>query len=90
MPHELGVGREVDPARPSDVGSVGTVLADGVEDDVVGLAVPREVRCVSRSTWSAPSERTSSTFSVSHTAVTWAPKCLASCTAAVPMEPEAP
>ena len=39
---------------------------------------------------SAPSERTSSTFFVSQTAVTSAPKCLASCTAAVPIDPVAP
>ena len=35
-------------------------------------------------TSSAPSERTSSTFFVLQTAVTCAPKCFASCTAAVP------
>ena len=41
-------------------------------------------------TSSAPSDLTSSTFFVLQTAVTWASKCLASCTAAVPMDPEAP
>ncbi len=38
----------------------------------------------------APSERTSAMFGVSATAVTVAPRCRASCTAAEPMAPVAP
>ena len=38
----------------------------------------------------APSERMSSTFGVLHTAVTWAPAWTASCTEAVPIDPDAP
>ena len=38
----------------------------------------------------APSDFTMSTFAPLHTAVTVAPKCLASCTPAEPMLPEAP
>jgi hypothetical protein len=41
-------------------------------------------------TEAAPSERTNSTFEVLHTAVTWAPKCRASCTAHEPTPPPAP
>src|SRR5579871_780529 len=41
-------------------------------------------------TWSAPSDLTRSRFLVPHTAVTSAPKCRDSWTAAVPMDPEAP
>ena len=41
-------------------------------------------------TWSAPSERTRSTFAVLHTPVTSAPNALASCTAKVPTPPDAP
>ena len=41
-------------------------------------------------TWSAASDLTRLTFLVLHTAVTSAPKYLASWTAAVPMEPDAP
>ena len=41
-------------------------------------------------TWSAPIERTRSTFAVLHTPVTSAPKALASCTANVPTPPDAP
>ena len=41
-------------------------------------------------TWSAPSDRTNSALRTLHTAVTSAPKYLASCTAEVPMLPDAP
>ena len=41
-------------------------------------------------TWSAPSDRTRSTFRVLHTPVTSAPNGLASWTAKVPTPPEAP
>src|SRR5512141_1347865 len=41
-------------------------------------------------TRSAPSERDCSTFRALHTAVTSAPKTLASCTAKVPTPPDAP
>jgi hypothetical protein len=41
-------------------------------------------------TWSAPRERTMSTFVVLHTAATSAPNALASCTAKVATPPEAP
>ena len=41
-------------------------------------------------TWSAPSERTSSTLRVLQTPVTSAPKCFAICTANVPTPPDAP
>jgi hypothetical protein len=41
-------------------------------------------------TSSAPSDLTISTFFVLHTAVTCASKYLASCTAAVPTDPDAP
>src|SRR5436305_9723464 len=41
-------------------------------------------------TWSAPSERSRSNFPVLSTAVTSAPKYLASCTANVPILPPAP
>ena len=41
-------------------------------------------------TWSAPIERTSSTFRVLVTPVTSAPKALAICTANVPTPPDAP
>ena len=41
-------------------------------------------------TWSAPSERISSTLRMRHTPVTSAPRVLAICTANVPTPPDAP
>ena len=41
-------------------------------------------------TWSAPSDRTSSTLRLLHTPVTSAPSDVAVCTAIVPTPPEAP
>ena len=41
-------------------------------------------------TWSAPRDRTKSSFAVLHTPVTSAPNALASCTAKLPTPPEAP
>ena len=66
------------------------VLADRVEHDVVRLAVLREVLLQVVDDLVGAERATSSTFFVLQTAVTWAPKCLASCTAAVPTDPEAP
>ena len=85
------VGCEVDPAALQRAfAAPERVLADRVEDDVVRLAVLGEVVLGVVDDLSAPSDRTVSTFLVLHTAVTSASKYLASCTAAVPMDPDAP
>jgi hypothetical protein len=81
---ERAVAREEPPAAAE------RALADGVEDDVVALAVVREVLSgvVDDAVGAERSHR--SMLLVPQTAVIRAPKCLASCTAAVPIDPEAP
>ena len=65
-------------------------LPGRVEDDVVRLALPCEILLLYATTSSAPIERMTSKAFALATAVTRAPRCFATCTAAVPIDPEAP
>ena len=68
------VGRGRPPGFSDRLARRNEVLPHRVEDDVVGLAVSREVLLQVVDDLVRSSDRTSSTFFVLHTAVTWAPR----------------